>query len=155
VVDQILLLFQALFLLLLYLFIWRVIRTASRDLRLPQESFFLAPAQLPGTPPVVNDTPHAVLRVEASPSLASGERLEVGTTPVTVGRAPENAVSLPADEYSSAHHARIELLRDGLWILDLGSTNGTFVNGTQIDGRSRLRTGDAVRIGDTRLRVEA
>jgi pSer/pThr/pTyr-binding forkhead associated (FHA) protein len=93
--------------------------------------------------------------VEDSPSLEPGTRLEVGATPLTVGRSPENAVALQADEYSSAHHARIELLRDGLWVTDLGSTNGSFVNGQQIDGRARIRPGDVVRIGDTRLRVES
>jgi pSer/pThr/pTyr-binding forkhead associated (FHA) protein len=152
-VDQILLLFQALFLVLLYLFIWRVMRTASRDLRLPQESFFLAPSQVPSAAPTAGGVAHAVLRVEASPSLQEGASVEVGAAPVTVGRSPDNSLPLPADEYSSAHHARIELLRDGLWILDLGSTNGSFVNGKPIDGRARLRPGDVVRIGDTRLRV--
>ena len=44
-VEPVLLALQALFLVLLYLFIWRVVRTASRDLRVPQESFIMAPAQ--------------------------------------------------------------------------------------------------------------
>jgi hypothetical protein len=154
-VDQILLLFQALFLVLLYLFIWRVMRTASRDLRLPQESFFLSPSQVPGGSPVIDATPHAVLRVEESPSLSPGASVEVGAAPVTLGRATENDVALAQDEYASARHARIELLRDGLWIVDLDSTNGTLVNGRRIDGRAPLRPADVVRIGETRLRVEA
>ena len=43
-VEEVLLLLKIAFLLLLYLFIWRIVRTASRDLRLPQESFVLAPS---------------------------------------------------------------------------------------------------------------
>ena len=44
-VEGVLLLLKASFLVLLYLFIWRIVRTASRDLRLPQESFVLGPQQ--------------------------------------------------------------------------------------------------------------
>jgi hypothetical protein len=47
-VGEALLILKILFLLLLYLFIWRIVRTASRDLRLPQESFVLAPEQVAG-----------------------------------------------------------------------------------------------------------
>ena len=43
-VDEVLLVLKIAFLVLLYLFIWRIVRTASRDLRLPQESFVLAPS---------------------------------------------------------------------------------------------------------------
>jgi pSer/pThr/pTyr-binding forkhead associated (FHA) protein len=149
-VDQILLLFQALFLVLLYLFIWRIVRTASRDLRLPQESFFLAPSQLGGAPP---EAPRRKLVIQASPSLQAGRAFDVSAAPVTIGRAEGNAIALPTDEFASARHARIEPLRDGLWVVDLGSRNGTFVNGAQVDGRERLREGDVVRVGETELRV--
>jgi pSer/pThr/pTyr-binding forkhead associated (FHA) protein len=74
--------------------------------------------------------------------------------PVTIGRAQDNTVALPEDEFASGHHARIESQRDGVWILDLGSTNGTFVNGARLDGRRRLREGDLVQVGDTELRFE-
>ena len=43
-VDEVLLVLKIAFLVLLYLFIWRIVRTASRDLRLPQESFIMAPS---------------------------------------------------------------------------------------------------------------
>ena len=48
----------------------------------------------------------------------------------------------------------IESGRDGVWVTDLDSTNGTFVNGERVDGRRRLREGDLVRIGETELRYE-
>jgi pSer/pThr/pTyr-binding forkhead associated (FHA) protein len=41
-----------------------------------------------------------------------------------------------------------------MWVEDLGSTNGTFVNGSKIEARTRLRSGDVLRIGQTELRVE-
>jgi hypothetical protein len=44
-VDEALLVLKALFLVLLYLFIWRIVRSASKDVRLPQESFILRPGE--------------------------------------------------------------------------------------------------------------
>lgn len=149
-VDQLLLLFQALFLVLLYLFIWWVVRTAGRDLRLPQESFVLTPSQLAGMPLA---RPQHRLVVESSPSQPAGQTFEIGPTPVTIGRIDANLVQLPRDEFASARHARIESMRDGLWVVDLGSTNGTYVNGRRIDGREQLRAGDLVQVGATTLRV--
>ena len=147
-IEQLLLLFQALFLVLLYLFIWRVVRTASRDLRLPQESFFLSPAQVAGTP--LAKAPKRRLVIEESTSLEPGQSFELGTAPITIGRSEENTIALPADEFASARHARIEPLRDGVWIVDLGSTNGTSVNGNRVD-RARLRDGDRIALGSTEV----
>lgn len=153
-VDQVLLLFQALFLVLLYAFVWLVVRTSSRDLRLPQESFLLGPAQARAHGfPVEAAAPRRRLVVESSPSLEPGAAFEVASAPVTIGRSGENAIALPRDEYASAQHARIEPMRDGIWLVDLGSTNGTTVNGQRVQGRERLREGDVIRVGATELRV--
>jgi pSer/pThr/pTyr-binding forkhead associated (FHA) protein len=141
-----------LFLVGLYLFIWRVVRSASRDLSVPQESFVLAPAQ--PAPGGGAPTRPARLVVARSPALEVGASYEAGPVALTIGRAGDNAVVLARDDFASARHARVEAQRDGLWIIDLGSTNGTFVNGDRIDGRRRLRDGDVVKVGDTELRVE-
>jgi pSer/pThr/pTyr-binding forkhead associated (FHA) protein len=151
-VEPVLLALKAAFLVLLYVFIWRVIRSASRDLRVaPQESFILAPSQLAAEHPVDSG---GRLVVEKSKVLENGSSFEAGPVPVTIGRADDNTLALPGDEFASGHHARIESQRDGVWILDLGSTNGTFVNGSRLDGRRKLRVGDVVQIGDTELRFE-
>ena len=63
-------------------------------------------------------------------------------------------MSIDGDEFASARHARIEPRRDGVWVSDLGSTNGTFVNGVQLDRPRKLVTGDLVRTGETELRYE-
>ena len=133
-----------------------MVRAASRDLRVPQESFVLGPAQAAalglrtGVPPA----PPARLVVARSPALEPGATFEVGPVPLTIGRTSENSLVLPLDEFVSSRHARVEARRDGAWIVDLGSTNGTLVNGRRIDGRYELRDGDIVRIGDTELRFE-
>ena len=151
-VEPVLLALKALFLVLLYFFIWRVVRSAARDLRVaPQESFILAPSQLAAEHPAESG---GKLVVEQSKSVKVGRSFPAGPVPLTIGRADDNAVPLPDDEFASGHHARIESQRDGVWILDLGSTNGTYVNGARLDGRRLLHEGDVVQIGDTELRFE-
>ncbi len=61
---------------------------------------------------------------------------------------------LDDDDFASAHHARIESSREGVWIVDLDSTNGTWVNDERMNGRRKLQEGDVVRIGRTELRFE-
>ncbi|MHB1519199.1 MAG: FHA domain-containing protein [Acidimicrobiales bacterium] len=68
---------------------------------------------------------------------------------VTVGRAPGCGVAIDYDTYSSNLHARLFRLDGGLWIEDLGSTNGTWVNTVRIDERTRLRKGDLLQVGGT------
>jgi pSer/pThr/pTyr-binding forkhead associated (FHA) protein len=151
-VEPVLLALKALFLILLYVFIWRVIRSAARDMRVaPQESFILAPSQLAAEHPASSGGRFVV---EQSKAIKVGKSFQAGPVPLTIGRAGDNAVVLEGDEFASAHHARIESQRDGVWVLDLGSTNGTFVNGARLDGRRLLREGDVVQIGDTELRFE-
>ena len=130
-----------------------MIRAAARDLRVPQESFVLAPAHARGGAPEGPAAAGRVVVVE-SPSLLHGRAFEVGAVPLTFGRAQDNSAVLDGDDYASSHHARIESQRDGVWLVDLGSTNGTWVNGTRMNGRHKLRTGDSVRIGETELRFE-
>ena len=53
-----------------------------------------------------------------------------------------NDVPLDADDFASAQHARIEPRRDGVWIEDVGSTNGTYVNGVRLCEPRKLTPGD-------------
>jgi pSer/pThr/pTyr-binding forkhead associated (FHA) protein len=144
------------FLVLLYLFIWRIVRSAARDLRLPQESMILAPQQAAAagllSQPVARELGRLV--VLQSPVLANGETLMLDSHPLTVGRGSNNDVALDADEYASTRHARFEPRRDGVWVEDIGSTNGTFVNGIRLTRDRKLTPGDVVRIGETDLRFE-
>jgi pSer/pThr/pTyr-binding forkhead associated (FHA) protein len=140
------------FLVLLYLFIWRIVRAVSRDLRLPQESFVLAPQQAAAAG---LGRPHTgVLIVLSSPAIDPGTERELDSAPVTLGRAAENDLVLDDDEFASVKHARIEPRRDGVWLQDLQSTNGTFVNGAKVTRPRKLSPGDVIRVGETDLRYE-
>jgi pSer/pThr/pTyr-binding forkhead associated (FHA) protein len=150
-VEPVLLALQALFLILLYLFIWRVVRTAARDLRVPQESFIMAPAQAAAAGAAL-PARAGKLVVASSSVLKQGREYEAGAVPLTIGRGSDNSIPLAGDDFASAHHARVEARRDGVWIIDLDSTNGTFVNEARLNGRRKLRDGDVVKVGDTELR---
>ena len=75
--------------------------------------------------------------------------LEAGRT--TIGKAPENDVPLPDDPTASHLHAVLERFAAGWCVTDLGSSNGTWVNGERIWSSRRLRHGDEIRLGQTRL----
>ena len=153
-VDELLLVLKISFLVLLYLFIWRIVRTASRDLRLPQESFILAPSAAAGVHASRPGPVTGRLVVVKSADLQDGEGFELNSAQLTIGRGNQNDIPIATDEYASARHARFEPRKDGVWVQDLGSTNGTFLNGTRLDRPRRLAQGDVVRVGETDLRFE-
>jgi hypothetical protein len=155
-VETTLLALKLAFLVLLYVFIWRIVRSAARDLRLPQESMILAPQQAAaaGLIPQAAARELGRLVVVSSPTFRDGETFALDSHPLTVGRAANNDVSMPDDEYASGRHARFEPRRDGIWLEDIGSTNGTFVNGIRLTRERKLTPGDVIRIGETDLRFE-
>jgi len=72
---------------------------------------------------------------------------------LTIGRSPGCGVAMPEDIYTSTLHARLFRRNDHLWVEDLGSTNGTFVNSEQIKKAVRLGKGDLLQIGSTVFEV--
>ena len=146
------------FIVLLYLFVVRVIRSAGRgDKQAPsQDSMILTPgaAEAAGLRRPSSARRTARLVVQRSPSLEEGGEFALTVAPVTVGRGGQNDLVLTGDEFASARHARIELRGDGVWVQDLESTNGTFVNGARVAGAQRLDDGDILRVGATDLVVE-
>jgi pSer/pThr/pTyr-binding forkhead associated (FHA) protein len=69
----------------------------------------------------------------------------------TVGNADENDIPLVEDPTASHLHAMLERFPAGWCVTDLGSSNGTFVNGERIWSSRRLRHGDEIRLGQTRM----
>jgi pSer/pThr/pTyr-binding forkhead associated (FHA) protein len=153
-VEPILIALQAAFVALLYLFIWRVVRSAERGLpAAPQESFVMAPAQVAQARAEAGIVPGRLV-VTRSRALPVGTAFEAGPVPTTIGRSGDNVVVLDGDDYASARHARVESGLDGTWAIDLGSTNGTYVNGERLQGRRKLHEGDLIQVGDTELQFE-
>ena len=155
-VAEALLALKIVFLVLLYLFVIRVIRSAGREKQAPsQDSMILTPAAAAraGLGRSATTRRSARLVVQRSPSLDEGDEFPLNSAPVTVGRGEQNDLVLDGDEFASARHARIELRGDGVWVQDLDSTNGTYVNGSRVAGAQRLDAGDVLRVGETDLRV--
>jgi len=81
-----------------------------------------------------------------------GTMIELGATPITVGRAPENTVVLD-DDYVSGRHARL-YPHEGAWVVeDLGSTNGTYLGKSRLSAPMAIPPGTPVRIGKTLLEL--
>jgi pSer/pThr/pTyr-binding forkhead associated (FHA) protein len=91
------------------------------------------------------------LRV-VDPPQRRGRIFELGEE-VTMGRSPGCAVALEDDTFTSSVHARVYRRNGELWLEDLGSTNGTWLNDERVRTPSRLQRGDRVKVGSTILEV--
>jgi hypothetical protein len=86
--------------------------------------------------------------------LQDGKRVPLGEKTVTIGRLADCDIVL-SDPNVSRHHAEVRPRGDGFEVADLGSTNGTRVNGTTVSGGRQLVDGDEITVGGTRIRFEA
>ena len=78
-------------------------------------------------------------------------RIDLAGGQVTLGRSPDNDVAFPADHAVSRLHAVVKPYGEDWSLLDVGSVNGTYVNGERIHGQHTLREGDVVTFGAQRL----
>jgi hypothetical protein len=148
------------FLAVLYLFLLWVARSAMRDLARNQGPAAAEPAEPPG--------PQRRRRESALPDLRAGvePRLEIvaamGHQPgtafdigagATLGRS-DHAEILVDDPFASSAHARIFPRGEYMYLEDMGSTNGTYLNGRQVRSAERLKVADVIRIGDSEYRYQ-
>ena len=137
------------FLVLLYLFLARVVRVVVLELRNP------APAAAPASAPAPSEPRRKERRAAGGLRLRllepAGRKGEVWAIPdeVTVGRGGGCGIVLTDDTYVSTLHARLFQANGETFVEDLGSTNGTFVNGRQVTTATRLKRGDQVQFGQT------
>jgi RND superfamily putative drug exporter len=98
--------------------------------------------------------PTATLHVAAGP--AAGTTIALEHEPLLIGRAtgPDSVGALGGDPELSREHARISVGDGTLLIEDLGSSNGTFVNGRRIKAPTELHSGDQIKVGATTLTLE-
>jgi hypothetical protein len=130
---------RLLFLALLYVFLARVVGSLLQDLR--------AAAREPGASPgrlIVVESP------AGEPEQGRSFDLDAITT---LGRDVNNAIVID-DPFASSEHAVLTFRGRSWYVEDLGSTNGTFVNGRAVAAVSPLGFGDEVSIGQVRMRLE-
>jgi hypothetical protein len=147
------------FLAVLYLFLLWVTRSAMKDLS-------RAGAGTATAEPI--EPPRPRRRESALPDLRAGvaPRLEVvaamghepGTTfdvggGATLGRSDSADIGVD-DPFASSAHARIFERGGFMYLEDMGSTNGTYLNGRQVRTSERLKVADTIRIGDTEYRYQ-
>jgi pSer/pThr/pTyr-binding forkhead associated (FHA) protein len=86
------------------------------------------------------------------PSAHEGQTFDLDDE-LTIGRSPGCGVPTPDDIYASTVHARLYRQKEQLWVEDLGSTNGTYVNSEKISQARRLGKGDVLQAGSTVFEV--
>lgn len=142
--NIIILLLRVAVVLLLYFFLYQVIRSIIRDLRVSGQSPTTAGGRSPYGQLVV---------VRAGQSgVASGKVFPLGPSNV-IGRSMENCEIALNDSFLSSQHARLEMRGDD-WVLeDLNSTNGTFVNEMEVRNATVVADGDIVRVGRVEMKL--
>ena len=164
--DPVLTLLKYVFLAILYLFFLRVLRAVWVETREPK--IVAAPPLPPGTEfgsPGGPGGPAGAMGADGlagavgpeklvvlSPDGMKGNEFPVGRE-MTVGRAGGCAVLLTADTFVSQLHARLFRRDDDLFVEDLGSTNGTFLNGKKVSSPVSVRKGDRIQFGRTTMEV--
>ena len=143
------------FVVVLYLFLLWVARSALRDLSSSRGAAVAAPPEGTGlhsasTP--FHDAAAARLVVERAPGHRSGMIYDIGEGAV-LGRGDAAEIRLE-DPFASGRHARV-IAQGGIVVIeDLGSTNGTYLNEELLQGPQPLHHGDRVRIGDSEFTYE-
>ena len=144
---------KVLFLALLWLFILFVASVIRNDL------FGRAVANGPGQQLQNPERPKKTRRSKGQPRVMSitngpnsGMEAELAAGPIMIGRGSDCQLILD-DDYVSTRHARVVTGDSGIYIEDLGSTNGSYVNGMRITAPTTITLQDTVRIGKTVLKL--
>ena len=145
---------KALLLLLLFAFIYAVVRRGVGDLRQVHDDEPFEPGREGRRAYAPRPSGEPELVVEDSEVLAPETRFALGDGATSIGRSSASDIVLKSDDYASGRHARLTRHGGLLYVEDMGSTNGTFVNGRKTVGATPLRHGDTVRIGSTSFRYE-
>jgi hypothetical protein len=147
------------FLAVLYLFLLWVARSSLRDLSQHEDaSVVMEPDDAAAVPrrerhgPDLRAGVDPRLEVVAAMGLDPGTAFDIGDS-ATMGRA--DGSDIPVDDpFASSVHARIFPRGQFMYIEDMGSTNGTYLNGRRLRAAERLKVGDTVRIGETEYRYQ-
>lgn len=151
--ESLLTILKFFFLALLWLFFARVLWAVWAEVNAPAAAPMPGARAGGGAASAGARAPAESVRLRVvEPADRRGTTYDLGDE-LTVGRASGCQVALPDDSYASQLHARI-FRRDGrLWLEDLGSTNGTYLNAKTVTSPVSLRRGDRVQVGRTVLEV--
>jgi hypothetical protein len=148
------------FLAVLYLFLLWVARSALKDLRRGTDEAYAGPPadyeEATGlhsaSGPVPREGGVPKLRVNTAPGLQAGSAYDLSDGAL-LGRGEQADIQLE-DGFASSRHARLIPQGDVMVLEDLGSTNGTYLNGEPLRGPQPLHAGDVIRIGDSEFSFE-
>jgi len=148
------------FLAVLYLFLLWVARSALRDLRRGAQEDYVGPSadyedatgMYSASAPLGRDGGSPRLRVHGGAGLQAGSAYDLSEGAL-LGRGEQADIQLE-DGYASSQHARLVPQGDVMVLEDLGSTNGTYLNGEPLRGPQPLHAGDRIRIGDSEFSFE-
>ncbi|EKF25907.1 FHA domain protein [Mycolicibacterium hassiacum DSM 44199] len=136
------------FLLLLWLFIWSVLRILRTDLYAPTGSVMMRrglPLRQALLPTGRRNVPRYLVVTEGA---LAGTRIPLGSQPILIGRADDSTLVL-TDDYASTRHARLSPRGSEWYVEDLGSTNGTYLDRAKVTTAVRVPMGTPIRIGKT------
>jgi hypothetical protein len=146
------------FLAVLFLFLLWVTRSAMKDLARTAGPAAAEPVDPPG--PRRRESALPDLRAGVEPRIEvvaamghhPGTSFDIGGG-ATLGRSDGADINVD-DPFASSAHARIFPRGDYMYLEDMGSTNGTYLNGRQVRTAERLKVADTIRIGDTEYRYQ-
>jgi ribosome-associated protein YbcJ (S4-like RNA binding protein) len=153
--DSVLDILKLVLLVMLYLFFARVLFAVWSEVRAPANARGVEPAPVAAAGSERRDVRPPKGRHGMPARLVVLEPKERrGTTypisgDVGIGRDESNAIPITYDTYLSGHHAKISISEGKVVVDDLGSRNGTYLNGTRITERRTVRVGDRIQIGYT------
>ena len=154
--DPVAVLLKIGFLEVLYLFLLWTVRSALKDMagsgRLSDEEEHSGGGRQRGAAMDLSKGVRPRLEVVAALGYEPGTAFEINES-ATLGRSPTADVRID-DPYASSAHARIFPRGQFMYIEDMGSTNGTYLNGRQLRKPEQLRVADTIRIGDTEYRYQ-
>lgn len=134
-------------LLALYLFFARVVWAVWSEVRVPA----LTPGSNASSPTGATSRIPRRQRVTElkiiEPKSLKGSRIELTSTPIVIGRSSDADLDFPDDTYLSSRHARVWSADGIAMVEDLGSTNGTQINGRRVDTATAIVPGDRVQMG--------
>ena len=143
---------KALILLLLFAFVYAVVWRGVSDLRAASKDKTPIPSRNGLGGYVGDGDGFTALVVEDSEVLAPNTRFPITSGTTSVGRSVSSDIVLKSDDYASGQHARFTRHGGLLYVEDIGSTNGTYVNGRKTEGVTPLRSGDRGQVGSTTFR---